>query len=164
MAKGYLFGLGFFLSLASLVVLFIGLITALRKVKPKKVKMSQFKKYLDKIIEEQKYEEADFINKLIYENIDEHELELPKGYSLKSKKKFKFNKNGSIQLRGKTRIIKDEDSANKKGVNSDTANIEGASGDLSIVDNTTTGQTKLKKRKVMVYLGLLTICLLICSK
>lgn len=114
MAKGFIFGFGFFIGLvAAILVVFIVLgCVKLLSCRRKKVKLSLWKDYLAKITAAESYDEAAFVSKLIEGCTDDDKVMLPKGYAVDSKTKVRFKKNGDLKLKTKRWIIKKEKSKN----------------------------------------------------
>lgn len=76
--KGYLFGIGFFLALATIVFLLFAILAS----KKKKVDVSLWKKYRKECIDEEQYGEVDFVDELIKTAKDGKTI-LPSEYILK---------------------------------------------------------------------------------
>lgn len=101
MLEGYLFGEGFFLSFASTVLLLF-LPGMLRR---KKASVAIWKKYFQKLIDNEKYEEAAIVNELIKGKKSKETIATPKGYKVASNSKVRLTGKG-LKVKKNIKIIK----------------------------------------------------------
>lgn len=94
MIKGFLFGLGFFMALFTIILLF-GLVKKLRLKRPT-VKM--WKEYKKKVLDTEDYAEAEFVQRLIGYRGDHEKTPLPKGYKIEEKAKTILNDGGGDEI------------------------------------------------------------------
>lgn len=78
MLNGYLFGLGLWLSLVSIIICFV----IIKKLRPKRATVEVWKSYLQKVTENQDFKEASFVKELINDKGDKASIGIPKGYKL----------------------------------------------------------------------------------
>lgn len=78
MLHGFLFGLGFWLSLATVLVVF----ALIKKLKPKIATVEIWREYLQKATDNQDFKEASFVQELIKDKNANDLIHTPKGYKL----------------------------------------------------------------------------------
>lgn len=94
LTNGFLFGLGFWLSLVGPLVLLV----VVKKLKAKKASVATWKKYLDKVVAENDFLEAGFVKALIEGKAEDVMIRLPKNYKLKVDSKLTIDENGEKSL------------------------------------------------------------------
>lgn len=78
MLHGFLFGLGLWLSLVSVLLLFV----LIKKLKPRIATVEIWKEYLQKATDNQDFKEASFVQDLIKDKDSKDLIRTPKGYKL----------------------------------------------------------------------------------
>lgn len=105
MLKGFVFGIGFFIA-ATLPIIFLSIFRSLRgQAASRKI----WQRYLDKLIEREKYEEAAFVNKLLSAQEKNNKIRLPRNYVLI--KEVKLDDKSPLGIKIKQVIKKRKDGA-----------------------------------------------------
>lgn len=84
MVTGFLWGVGFLSANALLITALLILISLKRNTASRKA----WKHYLAKLMRQEKYEEAAFVNKLLLKYEKQKRIPLPRGYIVKTKMKI----------------------------------------------------------------------------
>lgn len=110
MIEGFLFGFGFILAFAVIIVLIIFFIKFKKGSSSKYAPVSAWRNYLLQVLASDNFEEAKIITELIGDKKDDQEIITPKGYKIKVEADFEIDTEGNgskIKFNKKYKIIKD---------------------------------------------------------